>query len=837
MSQNLCFHCGEIALEGNRWSLEIDGAEQTMCCPACKAVAETIINSGLKDYYRHRTALPEISPQQKRQASDDVREELKLYDEKAIQQPFVRHIKNEQKENVSEAVLVITGISCAACAWLIEHRLRQINHVNSANLNLTTHRLIIHWLSDEIQLSQILEEIHQLGYQAHPFSATQAEAQRVQESKTAFRRLAAAGFATMQVMMLAVPLYVGELRGILAQYEIFLRAASMLFATIVVLYSARPFFSAALRDIKARHLTMDVPVSIAILLAYFSSVWSTVNQGPEIYFDSVCMFTFFLLTGRFFEMRARHRMSQAGNNLLDLMPSAATKSTDTGEYVIPTSEIKVDDLLIIKPGQKIPADGIVISGHSAVDEAALTGEYLPIDKVSGDALIGGTHNVESQLTMRVTATGVDAELNTIMRLMDRAQQEKPAIAIFADKVASRFVAAVLILASIISVSWYFIDPSQAFWITLAVLVVTCPCALSLATPTALTAATASLREQGFLISKGHVLEGLTQIDRIIFDKTGTLTRGELSLEQIVPATTDVTMSEEMAFIIASSLEQHSNHPIARAFNSKLLIDAKDIKQVSGKGITASLTSKVFINSEAIMKEHFENKVFSIGRADFVFPDEHTLPPIKDDRQWILLADQKQPLYWFALSDTLRQGAAPMVQQLNSLGIKTTILTGDPSAQVESVAEALKIKSVYKGLSPEEKLTLASQWQQEGQKIMMVGDGINDVPTLARADIAVAIGQASDLTKTNADAVITNNNLMTLIHALNKGQKTSAIIRQNIYWALLYNAAALPLAALGFIPPWAAAIGMSVSSLIVVGNALRLLSADKQLVKLQQVDSI
>ena len=815
MSQNLCFHCGEIALEGNRWCLEIDGQEQTMCCPACKAVAETIIGSGLKDYYRHRTALPEISPQQKRNANSDVREELKLYDEPAIQQSFVQHFDNELPE--AEAVLVISGISCAACAWLIEHRLSQLKHVISVSLNLTTHRLMVRWFNDEIKLSQIFEEIHQLGYQAHPFSATQAEHQRIQESKTAFRRLVVAGFATMQVMMLAVPLYVGELRGILAQYEFFIRAASMLFATVVVLYSARPFFSAALRDIRTRHLTMDVPVSIAILMAYFASVWSTVNQGPEIYFDSVCMFTFFLLTGRFFEMRARHRMTQAGNNLLDLMPAAAIKSCPEGDTVIAASDIQVGDLLIIKPGQQIPADGIVESGTSAVDEAALTGEYLPIDKSAGDALIGGTHNVESQLLMRVTATGADAELNTIMRLMDRAQQEKPAIAIFADKVASRFVAAVLIIASGIAITWWFIDPSQAFWITLAVLVVTCPCALSLATPTALTAATASLREQGFLISKGHVLEGLNQVDRIIFDKTGTLTRGELSLEESIPAASDISLTSAQALKIAATLEQYSNHPIARAFSSLSYFTTDNIEQVSAQGVKGTL----------IGIEGHDDMTYRIGRADFAFPQQTLSPPISDDRQWLLLANDQQPLYWFALSDSLRQGASSTIEQLKNWGIKVSILTGDPSAQVEAVATALNIDDVHKGLSPAQKLEIASAWQQQGERLMMVGDGINDVPTLARADIAIAIGQASDLTKTNADAVITNNSLTTLLHAISKGRKSSRIIRQNIYWALLYNILALPLAATGFIPPWAAAIGMSVSSLIVVGNALRLLSSDKR----------
>ena len=378
------------------------------------------------------------------------------------------------------------------------------------------------------------------------------------------------------------------------------------------------------------------------------------------------------------------------------------------------------------------------------------------------------------------------------------------------------MAAVLIIASSIALVWTFIDPSQAFWITLSVLVVTCPCALSLATPTALTAATASLREHGFLISKGHVLEGLNQIDRIVFDKTGTLTRGELTLEQSLPLSADVAMTEYEALKIAATLEQYSNHPIARAFNSTHLFDTDNIEQVTAKGVEGRL-----LNADGS-----PGVTYRIGRADFAFPNADLLPPIVDDRQWLLMADETQPLYWFALSDSLRQGAVPMVQQLKDWGIKVSILTGDPSSQVEAVASALAIDDVHKGLSPEEKLNFASNWQQHGERLMMVGDGINDVPTLARADIAVAIGQASDLTQTNADAVITNNSLTTILHALSKGKKANRIIRQNIYWALLYNILALPLAAMGFIPPWAAAIGMSLSSLIVVGNALRLLSANK-----------
>ena len=801
-----------------------------MCCPACKAVAETILAAGLKDYYRHRTALPEISPAQKRSASEDVREELKLFDAPALQKNFVTN-KNWgssqsaapkdselDQEPILETTLVIDGISCAACAWLIDHRLAQIEGIESATLNLTSHRLVVSWFPNQLKLSQLLEEIHQLGYQAHPFSATAAETQRQSEKKMAFRRLAVAGIAAMQVMMLAVPLYVGMRSGISDQYEFVFRIASMFFATAVILFSARPFFSAALRDLKTRHLTMDVPVSLAITLAYFSSVWSTFNQGPEIYFDSVCMFTFFLLTGRFFEMRARHRMNQAGNNLMNLVPNAAIKFNPANEetQVIATEEIQLDDCLIIKPGQQIPADGIVIEGKSAVDEAALTGEYLPVSKRNGDTVLAGTINVESQLKMTVTATGANAQLNTIVRLMDRAQQEKPSIAIMADKVASWFVAAVLLITLSVAAIWYFIDPSQAFWISLSVLVVTCPCALSLATPTALTAATASLREQGFLISKGHVLEGLTQVNRVVFDKTGTLTQGELGLADTYLVEHSEFLgsdaqpySQEKLLSIAASLEQFSNHPIAKAFLGIATIPAHDVKQIPAQGIEGVL----------------EGKLFKIGRADFAFPKQALIPPIQDDRQWLLLANESYPLLWIALNDSIRLGAQQLINQLKKDDIKVSVLTGDPSPAALSVCQQLGIEDVHIGLTAQQKLEFAQGWQKDGDILMMVGDGINDVPTLAGAEVAVTIGHASDLAQTNADSIITSGHLGSLTTAMNKSRKTHSIIRQNISWALAYNLVALPLAASGWIPPWAAAIGMSFSSLIVVSNALRLLNKD------------
>ncbi|WP_420093152.1 heavy metal translocating P-type ATPase [Bacterioplanes sanyensis] len=792
MALQACFHCGESTNEGQRWATEIDGQIQPMCCPGCKAIAETIVASGLKDYYKHRTDLPELSPAEFDNQDLTARDTLKIYDSDAMQRHFV--VADGQQH---EATLIIDGISCAACGWLIEHRLKQLDGVVQANLNLSTHRLTLRWDNQVQPLSSLMEAIVRLGYKAAPFSATEQEAQRNRESRQAIRRLAVAGIGMMQVMMISVPIYVGmEL-----QYENFMRFAAMLLTFPVVLFSAKPFFDAAIRDLKTRHLTMDVPVSLAILLAFTASIWSTFNQGMEIYFDSVCMFTFFLLLGRFFEMRARHRMGKAGNNLMTLLPTIALRIQNGQEEIISTSEIEPNDVLQLKPGQAIPADGVVLTGRSSVDEAALTGEYLPVSKQPGDDVIGGTFNVESPMTMRVTATGAKAQLSTIMRLMDRAQQDKPAIALIADKVASYFVLAVLIVSAAVAGYWWPQGAEHAFFVALSVLVVTCPCALSLATPTALTAATASLREDGLLISKGHVLETMTKISRVVFDKTGTLTLGRLTLEQ---CQTVADHSEDLCLQVIAGLERYSPHPIAHAFQHIEGLALEDVEQRPGEGILGRRQQHEW---------RFGHSQFACGQP--------LTPPSQATGQWLLLSCDLQPQAWVRLDDSVRKSSKPLVDGLKARGIEVALLTGDPSPSGMKLAQQLGIDDVRIGQSPEDKLTSVRAWQQQGERVLMVGDGINDVPVLAGADLSLAVNEASDLAKTNADCILTNGHLDVILQALNRAQKTRSIIRQNIGWALGYNLVALPVAAAGLVPPWAAAIGMSLSSLLVVTNAMRL----------------
>lgn len=800
-----CYHCGEPIPEGTLFTAHIQGEERSMCCPGCKAVAETIVAGGLEHYYKHREGDSPLTPEQLSgdELNSVLKDELKLYDTPSIQKEFVQNFD----DGSSEAILVIEGITCAACVWLLEHHIVRQEGVVQASVNLTNHRARIRWDRNTIALSQIMEAIYSIGYQGHPYHPDKEEQLLEKEKKTAIRRLGLAGLGMMQVMMMAVALYAGALQGIEDKFINFIRWTSLIIATPVIFYAARPFFVAAFRDLKTRHLSMDVPVSIAIGGAYVASVWATVMQTGEVYFDSVTMFTFFLLIGRYLEMQARHRTGRAGNSMLNLLPTSAIKVIDDEEVLIPATELEVEDVIIVKPGHTIPSDGIILSGSTSIDESALTGEYLPVRRTVGETITGGTINVENPIRVKVTETGSETRLSAIVRLLDRATTDKPAVAKVADTVASYFVAAVLVTAALVSFIWWQIEPSHAFWITLSVLVVTCPCALSLATPTALTAATGTLRQNGLLITRGHVLESLATSTHIVFDKTGTLTEGSLSLSRTEMLCSN--HSAETALELAAALEAHSEHPIAKAFHKYGATAADDITVTVGQGIEGRVDDTVY----RIGKPEFASALCNQSLSYQDAPDSNG--------QWLLIASQHQLIGWFGLNDHIRKGAEKTLSRLQSLGLEVQMLTGDSSAAVADVSQRLGINTVISNVSPQEKLEHIQTLQSSGAKVVMVGDGINDIPVLAGAQTSIAMGGATDLAKTNADAVLISNDINRLADGVELAKKTRSIIRQNLGWSLFYNITALPLAAMGFIAPWMAAIGMSASSLVVVGNALRL----------------
>lgn len=792
-----CFHCGQPVPQGTDFVLSILGEPRQLCCPGCQTVAQTIVQAGLEDYYQHRSqqALPELLRPQLLDA--DQRQELLLFDEPSLQAEFV-HLDQDGRKHVT---LIVEGISCAACIWLLEQSLQQLPGMQMASLNLTTHRASLSWDAEQLPLSRILNLFYQLGYKAYPYQPDEAEALQQREQRTALIRIGVAFIGMMQVMMYAGSLWAGADTGIDPAHQDYLRLVSLILTTPVVFYSCIPFFKASWRDLRTRHLTMDVPVSIAIIIAYLGGIYATYTGTGEVYFESITMFAFLLLLGRYLEMRARHRMGQAGNRLQSLLPTGATLLIKGEEKLVPARQLQSGDLIRVKPGHALPADGIIRRGCSSLDESVITGESLPVMRKPGDSVIGGSLNVESPLDIEVSQSGQASRVSAITRLLERAQSEKPKVAVLADKVASHFVLAVLIVSALVSFSWYWIRPEDAFWITLSVLVVTCPCALSLATPTALTAATGTLRQLGLLITRGHVLEALSKTDYVVFDKTGTLTSGQL---QLVETQTLGPLDANLCQDIAARLEQGSEHPIAQAFDGFSQGQAEHIRNHIGQGVEGIITG-----------QHYR-----LGRPDFACPVNPPAPPAAQG-QWLLLADEQQPLAWFRLQDSLRPEAAQLISQLQQQGLQVALLSGDAEANVAYVAKQLHIQHWQAGALPEDKLTFIEKLQQLGHTVTMIGDGINDIPVLAKAQVSVAMNQATDLAKNSADAMLLRPDLLLLAKALTLSKKTRRIIAENLAWSLGYNLLALPLAAMGWIPPSLAALGMATSSLLVVGNAMRL----------------
>ncbi|OOF34997.1 heavy metal translocating P-type ATPase [Salinivibrio costicola] len=784
-----CYHCGDPVLTGDTFQVVIFDKPRLMCCPGCQAVATTIVDSGLSSYYQYRT--------ENADKAELVPEELKsltLYDNQDIQQEFVRDVADQK-----EVPLSLDGVSCAACAWLIEKQLQRTKGVTHIQVNTTTNRALVRWDDSETSLSTILTRIHHLGYKAAPFEADKQEQQYHRNMKQYLYRLGIAGLATMQVMMLAVAMYFEVFGDMDETFRNYFRWISLIFATPVLLYSALPFYTNAWRNLKARTLGMDVPVSIALLFAYFSSLYATVTGKGEVFFESVAMFTFFLLLGRFLEMRARRTAAAASANLLKLVPKMARHLT--GETV-PANSLKVDDHVRVLPGEPFPADGRILSGKTSVDESMLTGESLPQTKQSGDTVYAGTMNVEGNVDITVINNHKESLVAHIVRLQDEAQMAKPKVAVLADQIARYFVAAILIISASTWLYWHFSRPDDAFWIMLSVLVATCPCALSLATPTALTCSTSTFGQLGIMLRRGHVLETLTKVNRLVVDKTGTLTEGTVQISTI--EINSDTLTEQQVINIAASLEAFANHPIANAFQArateKVNVGAAD--NHIGQGVSGTI----------------DGQYWRIGKASFALSDgaeSYQSYPV------ILSCDNK-PVAAFSLIDPIRPSSARLLAAFKDAGIQTTMLTGDQSRNVKQVADELGIDSVVSGVSPQGKLSYLQSLDSR-TITLMIGDGVNDAPVLAGAHLSVAMGGGTDIAKSSADMVLLGDDLEKLLTARRLAQQTRRIIRENLAWALGYNVTILPLAVMGFVAPYVAVVGMSASSIIVVSNSLRLLN--------------
>jgi Cu2+-exporting ATPase len=797
MLQQRCFHCHEPVPAGTDFHCEVLAETQVFCCAGCQAVAETIVAQGLSDYYKFRSK----AASKANAVPAELQAQLNSYDSAEVLQDLTQQVGDAQRIELS-----INGMSCAACAWLIERKLQQNSAVQRVSVNSGTARCELVWDAKTAPLSQILSQISELGYQASPFVADVEEQHFQQELNAYLKRLAVSGIMTMQVMMLAFGLYFGEFSGIEAQYEGYLRWVSLLLTLPVMAYAALPFSSSAWRALKARQLNMDVPITLALYYTFIASLYATVFDTGEVYFESVCMFVFLLQLGKFFEFRARKQARDATSNLLKVMPVSATLWD--GEQGIATSarRLQSGDHILVKAGETIPADGVVESGVSSADESMLTGEYKAVSKQAGDVVLAGSMNHDGILVVQVRSALTESRLGQIIALQQQTLHQKPAILEKTDRIARFFVQRLLVIATATFCAWYFwIDADRAFWVTLSVLVATCPCALSLATPTAVTCALAQLNRKGILIKNQHVLDVLPKLSKIFFDKTGTLTQGRFSL-------TDVQMftplyNKAQLLNLMANLEQQSEHPIARAF-SPYLQQALPLEGVSltvGAGLSGV----------------YQQQKLRIGRPDFCGLDPQD-PRLAGAQ--VCLSINGELAATVQLADQLRPEVTTLIPALQQRHLKLAILTGDASAAAPAVATQLGINELWQGCSPEQKVSAIQQSVQAGETVLMVGDGINDSPCFHAAHVSVALDSGTELSKNQADVVLLHNDLQQLQTLIDGARRAHLVVRQNLWWAAGYNLVIIPLAVCGFVSPYVAVIGMSCSSLLVVSNSLRLLKA-------------
>lgn len=906
-----CFHCGDPVPEPP-FHTDILGQSREMCCMGCQLASQSIVEAGLEQYYLDRSEI-------NRTASLPTQlTRLEAYDHDEIKSQFVY-----AQDGMSVAELSVNNLRCAACTWLIESRLDELDGISQCQVNLTNQRMRVIWDEDKLPISRILGIINEIGYEAKPYRQDTHEAMLARHNSQMLLRLGIAALGSMQAMMYAVAIYFGEYSDMLIFQRDFLRWVSLFVSTPVFFYAGVPFFTSAWSAIRARQVNMDVPVSIALVVTFFASLYATITGQGETYFDSVSMFIFFLLAGRYIEHNARLKAATMANDLVVVEPVlvqkiaedkdaaarilqlieqntlnntvfdndalsdnnaeqvlnpnnnlttngttttaktmlnfkqsmdaniqqltsriaqdwqqvnhkpsniAQTEAVPEKRQMVTAHSLQVGDIIMVEAGSEIISDGILLSSTATVSQSLLTGEGDLIIKTQGDYIVGGAQNDSQPFEMLVTALPEDSQIGLIDRLMNRAMSEKPKLAQQADKLARWFVARILVLSALVFIGWYIVDPSQAIWATVAVLVATCPCALSLATPIALTVATNRLASYGFLTTRGHTLQTLAEITHVAFDKTGTLTYGKPNLLNIeIVASNDTTAAsneeKDKLLAIAAALEVGSRHPIAHA----LLTAAYQLHLPATQALQYYPAGGV----EAMI----DGVLYRIGHVDFALDrtgyaanaDNDLIIDLATHRASsavVLSCQDSQSSAWQALAgfyfnDKVRDSAPSMLAALKKSGIEPVMLTGDPSPQAMVMAEELGMKAAYNGLSPTDKVNHIQALQAKGAVVLMVGDGINDAPVLAAADVSTSIAGAADLAQVSSDSIILNGQIEAITAAKRIADKTKRIIKQNLRWALIYNSSVLIPAALGYVPPWLAAIGMSLSSLFVVLNALRL----------------
>ncbi len=801
MTQAHCFHCQDEVPSGVDIRIDVGGESQPMCCHGCAAAAAFIAGAGLAQFYRHRAPDAEAS----------LRPPEASYD--AFDQPDVaaQYVACDEQGG-AEATLYIGDLYCPACIWLINELLDDQPGIQSVAANPASRRIVVHWQADKLGLGAILQRIASAGFKPEPVvPGTRMRAER-DDYRTAIKRMLVAGVFGMQAMMFAIGLYAGEFQGIDASTAQLLRVVSLIVTLPIIGYSATPFFRGAWLGLKRRAPGMDVPVALALSVAFVASAIATMRGEGAVYFDSIAMFVALLCVSRFLEMRARHKADDGAEAMASMLPASVRRVVDgTTSERIAREAIRSNDHLQLCNGDIIAADGVVISGTLTVDESMMTGESEPLTRRSGDPVLAGTTVCSGEAVIEARQTGAATQLGEIARLIERAQTDRGALQTASDKVASIFVVSVLAIAAATALVWWQLAPARMLPIVLSVLIVACPCALALATPTALASAAGALSRRGLLLIRARLLDRLQRGATIVFDKTGTLTRG-------TPELTDTRVSvgarptAQQCREIAAALEADSGHVLARAFlpyrNADCTLDDKPVIHV-GEGVSGTINGRAY----------------RIGKREFVAGAAGENIGCSDTSGGIYLGDNTGVLCEFTVRDPLRRDARETLDWLQDRGFRTLIASGDQQAVVARIAGELGISDFHADQTPASKLALVRRLREDGSHVIMVGDGVNDAPVLAAADASIAIGSGAALARSSADGILLGKDLGPLRDLARISRKSRRVIHQSLGWAAFYNLLGVSLAALGFVAPWMAAIGMSASSLLVVGNALRI---DRQL---------
>lgn len=795
-----CFHCG---LETrNPLTGTIDGQEREFCCSGCRTVCEIIHSQGLESYYTKR------GDAKSGRAAAEAPEFP--FDHEDFQRQYV-----QQDGESCQVSLMVDGMHCAACVWLIEKGMARQPGIQDVQVSLGTQRAHLRWDPKQTQLSDLARAITQLGYRPYPYDPSKLDQPLKARNRDLLLRMGVAGLGTLATMYLAEPLYFSDFTGEEGSAKLLIWLAFLL-ATPTSLYAIMPILKGAWSGLRQKTINMDGTIALGALGTYFASVWGALTGGP-IYFESLTMFLFLILAGRFVEHAVRRKVFSATERLLKLEAKTASVIQDGVPRRVPLQAVRVGDLVAVSAGEAIPVDGVIQEGTAGVNEAMLSGESRPVLKQPGDRVLGSSVAVDGSLVVKATGVGQETQLNQIIRLIEQADSHRSPGARRIDQITNLFGLSVVVVAALSFLVWSVIaDPSTAVMIAVAVLVITCPCALGLAIPAANVLAATKGVDKGILFADGAALEALPGVTHVVLDKTGTVTTGHMEVASLVP----FRGTETELLTLAAALEERFEHPIARAIKAlgqERGLDlplVEDFQVVAGRGVLGRVPAgQAAIGSEALLAAQGIALSPEARRSSDVLKERGlTVAFVGLDGEVIGL---------LGLRDELRHDAQETVRDLQARGIHVTLLSGDHRQAAELAGKALGVDRILSEVMPDEKQQVIRDLQQPDRVVVMVGDGVNDAPALAQADVGIAMGEGTDLSITSAKVILLGDRLGLLIRALQLSVDTQRVIRQNLILSAVYNALTIPLAVVGLVTPLFAAIVMPLSSLAVIGNSLRL----------------